>query len=158
MNVCPAPGVEESVDVVSAPFVSTQNAARMLNAVASVGGGCVGSAGTPTLSSCSPPVLGTQFCLTLNDVPLVPFAVPVLVVGLPLPAPVDLGFLGAPGCNLYTNPLVLNLFTFPVSSWQWTVPVSFLGGPIRFQAWMSDPGWNPGGFILSNAVDVVFGT
>ena len=88
------------------------------------GDGCPGSNGTPVLTCTGLPQIGTSFSTDLNGG--VPNGVAVLLAGLTnaTPLPLELGFLGAPGCHAYTDILAsaailldgsgVGSFTFPV--------------------------------------------
>ncbi len=72
------------------------------------GSGCAGSNGTPTLAGIGLPSLGSSlFALRLEHAPV--SAPTTLLLGLVDSAPVDLGFLGAPGCNLLVTPALGSL-------------------------------------------------
>ena len=121
------------------------------------GMGCPGSAGTPDLTTCSPPVIGTNFCLTVNNVPL--FSSVLNIIGTPLPVPFPLIILGAPNCNLYTNPVAIDSFDFIGGVWKKEYMIfrasGNLGALVRFQALVINPNLS---VTVSNAGDAVFGT
>lgn len=78
------------------------------------------------------------------------------------PLPLNLAFLGAPGCSLFVDPMVLEphfatgagTATFSLAL---PASVSFLGMRLHEQVGAFDPAANPLGFVLSNPIDYTFG-
>lgn len=61
-----------------------------------------GAGAVPYLTSLQPPQLGTTFALEIRDAD--PLALVAFIWSFQqLPTPLDLGFLGAPGCSLFIN-------------------------------------------------------
>src|SRR5690606_419119 len=109
----------------------------------------------PVLGMDARPVLGTSPNLvTTNITPGTLFV--LLATGFSAPAaPLDLTFLGLPGCNLYIDPLANNLA--PVTSGMAVSPLgnipnnaSWLGVSLFSQAAPLTPGLNSAGVLTSN--------
>jgi len=120
------------------------------------GSGCPGGADTPSLTANGDrPVLGQPFTLTLRDLP--PWQPTLLLFGLSntnwlgVPLPLDLGALGAPGCELLISVHAVR----PLFSWlgersvSWSVPNQPALVGVRFynQAVALD-GWS--GLVVTN--------
>lgn len=125
------------------------------------GGGCAGSAGTPTLGSAPSPFLGSPWSTYVADVPL---NAPLFVaIGLSNAAwgtaalPLDLTVLGMTGCDLLVSPDLL-LFAPPQAATAVTVPIALpndallAGQTIYVQALVLDAAANPFGATLTGAV------
>lgn len=130
----------------------------------SFGGGCPGSRGVPQLTAQgnSLPRIGTTFTAQATNLPWTGLAFLFLGLsntsysGTPLPA--NLGFLGAPACNLlcsgdevYILPNALGS-----TSWSFTVP-PYPGLSFYNQVLPLDPTANSLGLTLSNAARGVIG-
>jgi hypothetical protein len=130
----------------------------------SFGGGCPGSRGVPQLTAqgTSLPRIGTTFTAQATNLPWTGLAFLFLGLsntsysGTPLPA--NLGFLGAPACNLlcsgdevYILPNALGS-----TSWSFTVP-PYPGLSFYNQVLPLDPTANSLGLTLSNAARGVIG-
>jgi hypothetical protein len=125
------------------------------------GAGCRGTGSlTPQLSCAQRPVLGTTVTLRTGTVPGP--GVGVLAVGLSdalfggLPLPLDLGLLGAPGCQVLgsVDATATVLATTGVSTAPFPLPnVPTLAGVWLFHqtAWLS-PGANTFGLVLSDGL------
>lgn len=125
------------------------------------GGGCAGSAGTPTLGSAPSPFLGSPWSTYVADVPL--NAPLFLAIGLSNAAwgtaalPLDLTVLGMNGCDLLISPDLL-LFAPPQAATAVTVPIALpndallAGQTIYVQAMVLDAAANPFGATLTGAV------
>jgi hypothetical protein len=129
--------------------------------VSSYGAACSGAATTPVLAAATLPWIGEMHRVLLAGVPNGSAA--ALVVGVSrtsiggVPLPVSLAFLGAPGCALLTSGELVVPLPVVNGTGTWTVQVT--GGPQlvgqRFFAqgiWL-EPGANPAGLVLSNAID-----
>lgn len=133
------------------------------------GAGCAGPNGTPDLAAVggSTPKIGTTLSLELSNLPPSPFNIPLGFVGfentqwggVPLPAPLDA--FGFTGCQAWLAPvdsatLVNSLGT---ASWDLAIPFlpSVVGADLFFQAAVLTVGWNPGGFVFSNAGHAIVG-
>lgn len=124
-----------------------------------LGTGCAGTLGVPGNVSPTQPVLGGQATITVTNLPA---NVGILALGVARNAqPVDLGFVGMPGCPLHHSADVLqtlvgaaNTATFP-----FPVPnnVAFVGAQFYTQAASLDPGVNALGFALSDAAVMLVG-
>jgi hypothetical protein len=121
------------------------------------GSGCAGAGGTPSLSG-TPPWLGEGFTLTVNNLPT--SGSTFCYLGLSkqrwgaLSLPFDLAPLGASGCLLSTDPLLLVPMTNNggTASFVATVPgsPSTLGAVFYNQAWAADATANSLGITVSN--------
>ncbi|MFY9343853.1 MAG: hypothetical protein WAT39_15290 [Planctomycetota bacterium] len=131
------------------------------------GGGCAGAAGTPTLAPQFglPPVLGSIWTLQLTYG--AGNGIAALAVGTSNTAwfggtlPQDLAAFGAPGCTLRTSTDWLGAVALVSGTGvvPWTLPSSptLVGLPFFAQALVLEPGANPLGGVLSNAIAGVTG-
>jgi hypothetical protein len=74
--------------------------------------------------------------------------------GAGIPLPIDLGFLGMPGCPLLVDPEI-NAPLIGIgnsASWNWPLPpqASLFGIHVYLQAFSLDPTANAFGFVASN--------
>ncbi|HEU4420059.1 MAG TPA: hypothetical protein VFT55_14085, partial [Planctomycetota bacterium] len=109
-----------------------------------------------TLGPASRPVLGTNWNLSVTDVP--PAGLFGLeVFGVADPGLPDLGFLGMPGCPLRASLDLLNVWlpTGPAHAYALPIPnsVPLINFHVYTMAVMFQPGANPFGAITSNGVD-----
>ncbi len=125
------------------------------------GDGCLGSNGIPRLAFSGSAVVGNtlSFDLTLG----VPGGVALFIAGFTngSPFPLDLGFLGAPGCFAYTDLSVASgVFLDPVGSGNFALPIplSAVGFLFYGQFAVLDPPANAFGFTTSNYGRVLTGT
>jgi hypothetical protein len=124
-----------------------------------VGSGCAGTLGVPTNVSTTQPVLGGQATITIDNLPT---NIGVMLLGIARSTPpLDLGFLGMPGCPLHHSGDVLQtivgaantaVFPFPVPN-----NVVFIGSQFYTQAASLDPGVNQLGLALSDAAVMLVG-
>ncbi|MBL8749865.1 MAG: hypothetical protein JNK78_11940 [Planctomycetes bacterium] len=121
------------------------------------GAGCVGTNGTPALSSSSSPRLGQSWTATVQNLnPSLNLA--FFVFGFTTFPGVDLGFLPMPGCFLFETLDV----TVPITgsggsaSWTWASVAGVLGTRIYGQALCLDP-VNAFGATISNAITATIG-
>lgn len=121
------------------------------------GSGCSGSRGVPSLAalSGSVPRVGTTFQARVSNLPWTGAA--FLALGLSnttyttTPLPLDLGFLGAPGCSLLTSIEEVQPLVNVLGTATWSFPVPPLAGlPFYTQVLPLDPSANLLGFSASN--------
>jgi hypothetical protein len=127
---------------------------------ASLGDGCVGSNGTPTISFTGTPQQATTLSLDLTNG--LPSGIGLFIAGTMngFPFPFDLTPIGAPGCFAYTDlaftsamlldPLGAGSFVLPI-------PPSVVGFRFFAQYAVLDPLANPFGFTTSNYLNVLTG-
>ncbi|MGE3171446.1 MAG: serine hydrolase [Planctomycetota bacterium] len=123
------------------------------------GSGCPGTAGLPRLSGSGSAEIGGRASFDLASVP--PGAPALCVLGM-VPAAIDLGVVGAPGCVLHTDP-VLSWFLLAGTSGTASQPLDIPAEPalvgvhfyVQFGA--GDPRANPAGLVASNGLDVLIG-
>jgi hypothetical protein len=133
-------------------------------------GGCAGSAGTPSLATRQEanfltrpeqPVLGSTFVVDATSLP--PNAPMFTLLGfVPLAVPIDLGFLGAPGCVVEVDAAATNFALADgagVLYWSLATPVvpALIGLPLEQQVAVLDPAANSLGITVSNRVSSVTG-
>lgn len=133
---------------------------------ATVGTGCVGSAGTPYMFSPVDPYVGEDIPVIVADVP--PGAPVFLALGLSdtswngVPLPLSLASLGAPTCTLYSSPDVVSVIG-NFNGTAYTVLPQIPGitpsaTPILFaQALALDPTANNLGLVFSNGGAIAIG-
>ena len=113
------------------------------------------------LSTTARPVIGTQFDLVTDDIPVnTLFGMMVLSLNT-YPAPISLTPLGMPGCELY-QPLDVSLFWTVAgtsSSLPWALPnnTALAGVTAYAQSASLTPGINAFGFAVSNGLEIVVG-
>jgi hypothetical protein len=148
------------------PSGSTDNAALKIEAsmlmarTSSHGDGCAGTNGTPALGFTGSPVQGNTIGLDLTQG--VANGVAVLVAGTnnATPFPLELGFLGAPGCHAYTDlaaTAVVLLDGAGAGSFPIAVPAALIGFRFFAQYAVLDPAANAFGFTTSNYLNVLTG-
>ena len=132
------------------------------------GVGCPGSNGTPNLAAGQGPSLGQSVTLDLTNLPLQGGFVWLMWstdsdnwAGNALP--LDLGFVGAPGCMLSVRPDYndFELQGAPVLSLTYYIPsnLTFLVGcRMLCQAMVCDGSVNTLGYTSTNALELVFGS
>ena len=124
-----------------------------------IGAGCAGTLGVPSNVTSTQPVLGGAANITVDRLP---FSIGVMALGmLRLPAPLDLGIIGMPGCPLRISPDVTLTLVGAGSSATMPFPVPFdpslIGVQIFTQALSLDIGLNPFGFAISDAAVMLIG-
>jgi hypothetical protein len=122
------------------------------------GGGCVGTAGVPSLAQASFPWLGDTLMLRVDN--LAPQMAVVLNLGSsisawgPLALPYPLAGIGMPGCWLLVSPDAHCAQPSTTGSATFRIPVpsdpSFVGRSFHNQALVLDPSANPLGLTTSN--------
>ncbi|MEC7584896.1 MAG: hypothetical protein VYE77_11310 [Planctomycetota bacterium] len=132
------------------------------------GSGCPGSNGTPVLSAGQGPALGQSVTLDMTNLPLSGGFVWLMWstdsdnwAGNALP--LDLGFVGAPGCMLNVRPDYndFELQGAPVLSLTYYIPsnLTFLiGCRLLCQGMVCDGPANPLGYTSTNALELLFGS
>jgi hypothetical protein len=108
------------------------------------------------LSTATNPVLGTTMTFTTNEIPATGLSFYLVSAGQYNPG-LDLGIIGAPGCQAYiTLPELLSSLQIgaPSATSTYTIPNDpfFIGVSIYSQAVAVDPAANAFGFITSNGV------
>ncbi len=136
--------------------------------VSQLGPGCPGSRGVPDLGPMGPsrPVLGSLFTMEIRNA-LTPGLV-LGVMGVPgthwgqHPLPAELGFLGMPGCYLYTDIQATGIVASQGGTYRWAlaIPIAaqLAGMSMRAQALCGDPGVNVLGAITSNGLSLIVGS
>ncbi|MBL8753685.1 MAG: PKD domain-containing protein [Planctomycetes bacterium] len=126
--------------------------------------GCAGTAGTSHQTYITRPQLGGTLSIACNNLP---FALGVMVVGTSNtisgfgPLPVDLGFIGAPGCPLHVSldgtDTVVGAGT--TATWNFPIPnVPALNGLLFYnQLAVLDPTANAFGLVMGDAAGWVLG-
>ncbi len=150
-------------------YYGTAGAPIALGAAMPFGAGCEGSGGVPELWLQSQPVAGQSFLL---DVQFAPpgFGIGFWVVGLSntawyyLPLPLDLGFIGMPGCRQHIDILHSESFGPGAPAPRIDLPIpggaGLVGQRFFVQALLVDPNPLPGnlaGGITTSAVAAVIG-
>jgi hypothetical protein len=133
-----------------------------LAAATTFGTGCVGAAGVPALVPQMRPVLGQTFAASLTNV--AGTGLGFAVFGLSntawyyVPLPLDLGFVGLPGCRQYTDILAVDTFvlTGPAIRLETAIPndAGLQGLQFYAQALLPDP---VAGLVVTNAVGALVG-
>lgn len=108
------------------------------------------------------PITGATQVLTLGNI-----ASPATSVGLVLagtvanPAPVDLAFLGAPGCFLHLQVAASSVLPVAAATQAWSLPIpntpSLAGAVLQTQGALLQPGVNAFGLLTSNRVQLTIG-
>ncbi len=128
------------------------------------GSGCAGTVGVPSITS-NDPWLGENYELNLSGLPNGQLAFFILGVSNTVaalgPLPFPLSGFGFSGCSLLVDPnLAVSVMTASGAA-SLSIPVpnlaALLGGSIYSQGMVVDPGANPGGAVVSNGVEGVFG-
>lgn len=152
---CQIVGVRSLVGF-TAGFLAHDPGNRDLSATAPflVGDGAV----PPAFGMDARPVIGTTPNFVINDMPT--DATGVMMLGLPI-RDFDLRWFGMPGCVQQVLPLWRSMFQATGSTA--TLPLRvpghgcFLGLRLNAQAFVTSPGSNPAGRIVSNALQLRFG-
>ena len=121
--------------------------------------GCAGSRQATRLVPRDTPRIGQTFALTLFDLPV---DIALLATGWQQTAPLDLGSLGMPGCELAVSTDVLTAIVGQSTRAKWSLPIPDLPALVglRFynQALVLDPfAGNSFGAVLSDAMEGVIG-
>ena len=112
------------------------------------------------------PILGISQAMQLTDIPAPAQSIGLAVIGFQaIPNGADLGFIGAPGCSLYTQSSSIQVMNYPIlgSSHFWLLPIpnnpALAGTTVTTQGLVKMPAtFNPGGFLSSNGVELLLGT
>lgn len=130
-------------------------------AITPTGFGCggTGAGGTPTFNASGTPELGAAMTFTLGNAPANRFALTVLGVQQTI---LPLTPFGAPGCYLYTDPLINMLAVTNAvgsASMPWTVPAvpQAIGLTVTAQGVLLDPAANALGLRTTRALHVLIG-
>jgi PKD repeat protein len=129
------------------------------------GQGCPSTLGRTNIVGTNRPTLGGTLTTSLDNLP---WGIAVMVLGLSntvsggtLPLPLDVGFLGAPGCSLRVSLDVTDTVvgTAPNGAWSLAIPNDplLMGFLVYNQAAVFDPAANTFGFALSHAYGSVLG-
>ncbi|MEE9125866.1 MAG: hypothetical protein V3U11_01885 [Planctomycetota bacterium] len=142
--------------VAAAPSLGKSNQVASFTAF---GKGCAGRSGTLGLAATPRPRLGTTFTATVSNLPPLAATRTFMIFGASNTTwngnklPLDLGFLGAPGCNLNVSfDLLLSLGGG--SQFKLAVPndTRLLGVKFYMQAYTADSTANAAGLVVSNGV------
>jgi hypothetical protein len=137
---------------------------------ATIGAGCPGPAGIPSLAAApnSTPRTGNPFTVVLANLPSSPFNRPFLFTGTnrttwgSMPLPVDLGLLGMPGCTAWIAPEFTAVLANSSGTASCTLAVpqatQLVGAVFHAQGAVLVPGFNGAGLVVSNAGTAVIGT
>lgn len=118
-----------------------------------------------TWSGLNRPLLGTTQFLQMSNIPNPVQSIGLVVIGFTdIPGGLDLGIIGAAGCNLYTQSAIIEAI-FPVTGtsilWQLPIPnTPTLSGSSVFTqgALLEPPTENPLGLLTGNGVELFVGT
>lgn len=129
--------------------------------VADLGAGCPGSNGVPALAGTTEPRLGSTFVSTMTNLAN-GTGLGAIVAGFTANnPPVPLAPFGLPGCSLHTN--VDAMLFLPVLGGAMTASMALPADPtlvglqIHEQGLSLDPGFNPAGMVVSNAITANLG-
>lgn len=125
-----------------------------------IGAGCMGTNGIPTLSLGAPARVGSSYALGVNHMPSTP-GLWAMALGFSIefftgigPLPIELGFIGAPGCQLLVDAPAREFAFHGGNTAQFTLAIpnnpSFVGIEFANQAWVLDPFANALGVTFSN--------
>ena len=155
-----------------APFSTTANAGRAWNGTLHYslpsncglagygffGAGCAGALGITHVTNSTRPVIGGTLNTTLDNLE---FGIAVMVIGLSntvsggiIPLPLDLGVLGAPGCNLRASLDVTDTVVGVGNTANWSFSIPNNGALLGFQLYnQAAPlsSTNAFGFVTSDA-------
>lgn len=128
--------------------------------------GCLGTAGVPALRATTPPVISSNFDVSVANVPAAP-GLAVIATGFSYttfgtsPLPLDLGVLGAAGCPVYVSLDITQIAPAVGGAATSTLAIpndsGLLGGVLAQQAIVLDVGANGLGLTTSNALRVRVG-
>jgi len=133
---------------------------------ASLGSGltvCAGSAGTPdvALDASARPIIGTTIDMITTNIPLTSVGGLSILSLIPIPGGLDLTSLGMPGCYLYQDLTVIDLFPVAGGTGQRSFAIpstpSLSGTVIRNQSAVMVLGINPFNIVTSNGLEMVVG-
>ena len=143
--------------------------ASIASRVSVFGSGCPGSGGTPTLAAAAGqlPWTGETFTVELSSLPPSPANTPLGLLGAsktswgPFSLPLSLGSIGMPGCSFFVSAQLAFTLINAGGVATWTIPIpntsSLVGAHFYMQGLVSDPGVNPLGLTVTNAVDAEVG-
>lgn len=126
------------------------------------GGGCAGSAGTPSLANAPYvlPWLGDTMRDIVGNVPAASLGA-IFVSSFGTTPPVSLAFLGMPGCTALVPLDTAEFRTANAGQAEWSLPlpnsIALAGAQFRQQAYVLDAAANAFGITASNAVTVTLG-
>lgn len=127
------------------------------------GAGCPGGAGVPVLDAAPhhTPHIGQEFTLEVTNLSRSGFATSLILTGFsrsawgPWTLPLDLGFVGMPGCSLYVAVASADRFLNRLGSGRYTVTLPYdanlVGQDVYFQSLILELGVNPANMFVSNA-------
>lgn len=112
---------------------------------------CCGSGTVPLLSNSGVPTIGQSFSVNLSSAAASSTALFTVGVGR---TNIDMAIIGAPGCRLYTNPLLIlsmTTGTTGTASLNITIPndSTLVGTPFNTQWAVIQPGVNPAGILFT---------
>ncbi len=123
-----------------------------------LGVGCVGTHGVPSLTALDAPRLGQSYTTTLSNLdPAINLA--ILMFGFTSSSGVSLAAYGMPLCSLFTTPdITLGVVgAGGTANWVWPTVAGALGTSLYGQALAFDPGANAAGLTVSNAIRATVG-
>ena len=133
------------------------------------GTGCPGQPGIPTLTNeaGSLPYLCENFTVRMDNMRNGPFYVGIMTIGTSntawgaIPLPVPLAFLGMPGCDLRTDPLMMLFLGNQGGFCRLPLPVpgvpTLVGGSLYFQGLVYDPAANAMGLASTAGAQATIG-
>jgi len=125
-----------------------------------LGAGCPGTVGVASNTASSLPVLASTLVVDIGNLPA-PEAIAIIVGFTPIPAGVDLTFLGLNGCDGYVTLDFLSIELGAAGSASWSLPLpmtpGLAGAQLFTQAVVFNAGVNAFGAVMSDAATATVG-